>query len=145
MSLTDVTHGKEQLVDPDRLEGNPFIEALRRNLPTQSYRRLLTTVDEAIENSIKDHGQLTWTKAGALFGHHSMEPKYRIDHLWDKVIGIVGEGKECLKTVGALLRWRMARREEDWLVFRRETDDIDEDTGDVIRISEYWIRTETSE
>jgi len=142
MPLHDVTHGSEYLVAPGTLSVNPFIEALRRKLPKQSFQRLLTTIDEAIENSIKEHGQLTWTKAGALFGHHSMEPKYRIDHLWDKVIGIVGDGKECLKTVGALLRWRMSIREEDWLVYRRETDGEDEDTGDTIRISEYWIRTE---
>jgi hypothetical protein len=142
MSLHDVTYGGEQLVDPDRVQSNVFIQALVRRLPQRSFQRLVTTVDEAIEGSVKEHGQLTWTKAGALFGHHSMEPKYRIDHLWEKVISIVGDGKECLKTVGALLCWRMALRDEDWLMYRRETEDEDEDTGKPIRISEYWIRTE---
>jgi hypothetical protein len=145
MPLHDVTHGNEYLVAPGTMDANPFIEALRRKLPPASFQRLLKTVDEAIENSIQGHGQLTWTKAGALFGHHSMEPKHRVDHLWEKVIAIVGEGKECLKTVGALLRWRMSIREEDWLVYRRETEGEDEDTGEVIRISEYWIRTDAKE
>lgn len=145
MPLHDVTHGKECLVDPDRLETNPFIEALKRKLPKQTFCRLLTTVDEAIEHSIQGEEKLTWTKAGALFGHHSLEPKYRVEHLWEKIKSIVGDGKECLKTVGALLRWRMALREEDWLVYRRDIEEWDEDTGDEIRISEYWIRNDTCE
>lgn len=140
MPLHDVTWGSEQLVVPDDLEFNDFIAALRRRLHPKTFKRLIDTVDEAIENSVKSHGQLTWTKAGALFGHHSMEPQYRVGHLWDNVIGVVGNGKECLKTVGALLRWRMALRDEEWLVFRRDTEGFDEDTGDTIRISEYWIR-----
>jgi hypothetical protein len=143
MPLYDVTYGEPRLIKPEDVEKIDFLQALKRKLHPASWLRIIQTVDEGVEATAKDIGsKLIWTKTGALFGNHSNRPKKDVDHLWEKVISIVGDGKECLKSVGALLLWRVALRpEEYWLVYRQETSRIDPDTNKIISVAEYWINT----
>jgi hypothetical protein len=136
--LTDVTN-KPSKVKPSDAESYDVIQAVKRKIPSQSWDRIVETVDEAIESSIQDSGKLTWTKTGVLFGHGSLQPKRHVDHLWDNVIKAVGDDKNCLMAVGGLLRWRISVRKETWLVYRRETGDVDPISGKNITVSEYWI------
>lgn len=142
MTLFNVTGGKNNayVINPSSVEESQYIEALKKKLHPAKYSRIVKTAEEAVD-SIVTHGRgkLIWTKAGALFGHGSMQPKKRVDHLWDGVVEAVGDGKECLIAVGCLLRWVIAQRPETWLLWVEETDDIDPDTGNKIKVSQYWI------
>lgn len=139
MSLTDVTYDENYEMDPEDLKNCIWIQLLRQRLRPNSFKRLVKTTDEAIETTISPDGKLTWTKTGVLFGYSSLQPKKHIDLAWDRVKQAVGDGKECLLTMGSLVRWRIAVREEPWLLYCRETDSFDPDTGKKIHISEYWI------
>lgn len=140
MPLYDVTGRQDQLVDPSACEDYIAIQALQRKLPAVTYKRVIKTIAEAVD-SVRPSSisRLVWTRAAALFGHGSLQPKAHIDHLWNAVISAVGDDKECLQAVGALLRMEIAKRPETWLVYRRETGEVDPVTGKDITISEYWI------
>ena len=139
MPLYDVTH-EDTLVDPKIAEEYEHIQALRRKLHPATYDRVWKTVREAVD-SVRPSSlsKLVWTKMAALFGELSGRPKRDVDHLWDAVVSAVGDDKECLIAVGALLRAVIAERAEIWLVYRRETGDVDPFTGKKITVSEYWI------
>jgi len=141
MPLLDITHGPK-FVDSKKIEKMECVQVLYnpKKMHSATLERIIKTVDEAIESTVKDVGsRLIWTKAGALFGHKSSRPKKDVDHLWDKIVKAVGDGKECLWSVGALLMWRISQRNEKWVVLKQDTDGIDPDTGKVITVAEYWI------
>lgn len=142
MPLYDITHDINGILVTEKMaDVSGYIKALRLKLPATSFDRVVKTVDEAIGHLVQSgDNKLIWTKMGAMFGHKSMQPKARVDHLWEKVIQSVGDGTNCLKTVGTLLRWRLSARDENWLLYRRETGDIDVSTGKNIYVSEYWIK-----
>lgn len=143
MPLYDVTHAKAVLVKVKDAEAYEVILAVKRRVPSVTWARIVKTVDEAIDSCEPSAvNKLVWTKMGALFGNAHMQPGARVDHLWEKVIGAVGDDKNCLKAVGGLLRWRISVREETWLVYRRDTDECDPVTGKVITVSEYWVNDE---
>lgn len=146
MALFDVTYGEPKQLDPDYLSNEKHIKALGNKLHTRRFQRVIQTIDEGIESVVQygeriDTSNLSWTKAGALFGHKSVQPKRNIDHLWNSIASVMGFTEDALKTLGSLLRWRIAEREtENWMLYRRETDLIDNDTGKPILVSEYWIK-----
>jgi len=140
MPLYDVTY-KPRAVNPEKLEDSEVIATLRRKLHPTTFKRIIKTVDEAVDSIDPSAStRLIWTKAGALFGRNSERPKKHVEHLWDNVIKSVGDNRMCLIGVGSLLRWRISLREETWLVYKRETEIIDEITGRVVPVSEYWIK-----
>jgi hypothetical protein len=101
--------------------------------------RVLKTAEEAVDSVVQSGGKLKWTKAGALFGRQSLQPKKHVDHLWQTVTDIHGESKETLITVGCLLKLTIARRPETWLSWVETTEDIDPDTGKKIKVTSYWV------
>ena len=139
MPLIDVTF-IDKLVDISYEESTEFIKTLQVKLPAVTFNKIIRIIDEAID-SVKPTKttQLTWTKTGALFGHKSERPLRDVNYVWEKVISAVGDGKNCLRTMGNLMRWRTALRPEIWLVFRQDMGGIDLDTGKTIRVSNYWI------
>jgi hypothetical protein len=139
MPLYDVTW-KPKLVDPRTIEECEIIAKLRKRLHPRTFERCVKTVSEGVA-SVKPSAisKLVWTKSAALFGHGSVLPHSLVEHLWESVESVVGPDKPALITVGTLLRWQIAQRVETWLVFRRDSDEIDLQTGDLITISEYWI------
>jgi len=141
MALYEVTFGNGRLVDTDDIGDSVYMEALQRKLHPTTYRRLVKTAEDAVENLVQSSfGKLTWTKAGALFGHSSLEPKKHVDHLWEAVISAVGDDKNCLKTVGTLLLWTISKRKEKhWLLYREDTGEVDDVTGKPITVCTYWI------
>ncbi len=142
MALFNVNGGHKNayLIDPVDVEDSEYIAACKRNLNTRRFERVVKTVDEAIDFVVTNNlGKLIWTKAGASFGRRSKNPTDRINHLWDAVTEAVGDGKECLITIGCFLRWRIALRPETWLLWVEETDDLDPDTGAKIKVSQYWV------
>ena len=138
MPLYDVSYADYEVVPTD-LEGTELFVSLRDRMHPVTWDRVVKTVEEAVANAAKDRSKLVWTKAGALFGYGSPEPAKYVNHMWDNIIAIMGDGKLCLMSVGTLLRWVIAKRDETWLAFSSETEDLDEDTGKQIRISQYWI------
>ncbi|MBD3404686.1 MAG: hypothetical protein GF411_00965 [Candidatus Lokiarchaeota archaeon] len=145
MPLLDVTYGDPCLVEPDYVENLKLIQALKIKMNGRRFNRIIKTIDEAVDSIVKHpNGKITtdglsWAKTGSLFGHQSMQPKKRVDHLWSSVARITGYTKELLMAVGSLLRWRIALRDEMWLLYRRDTDLTDPDTNKVVTVSEYWI------
>lgn len=139
MPLYDVTN-REVEVSSDDASSYEVIEALRRHLPKSTFDRLVKTVDEMIDQlRPSEKSKFVWTRMAAILGRGSLGPKKHIDHLWDKVISVVGEDRLSLMAVGGLLRWRISLRQEMWLVYRRDSDEQDKETGKLITVSEYWI------
>lgn len=141
MPLYDVTYGYRDaaLLEPKQMEQSMYVHALRRKLVPATFTRVIQTVEEAIADTVQNKRTLVWASAGSLFGYQSGQPLKHVNHLWEKIIQCVGDGKNCLLTVGTLLRWQIALRSEMWLLDRQETDDVDPDTGKLITISNYWI------
>jgi len=140
MPLYDVTKKPDRLITPSDIECSSYLSVLRREIHSATYNRIVKTGEEAVEKLVKSNfGKLVWTKTGALFGHDSLEPKKHVDHLWRTVANVMGEDKHCLLTVGTLLMWTIARRNEPWLLWREESNTVDVETGKPIRVSQYWI------
>lgn len=143
MPLFDITNPRVSKVKPLDAESYDVLRSVKRKVRSTTWDKMVRTIDSGIEWSIESgNGRLVWTKSAALFGHNSPLPKRDVDHLWEWIIDSVGDQKECLQAVGGLLRWRTSLRDENWLVFRRDSNDIDPITGKVITVSEYWISKE---
>lgn len=75
-----------------------------------------------------------------------MMPHGDHQHLWEAIYVLFPSStnpvaiKNQRITVGALVKWRVAQRTEDWLVHYRETDKTDIVSGFTIYASEYWIK-----
>ena len=139
MALYDISYQKDRLVDPNNTENMEIIRVLKKKVNSISFDRVVKTIAEALEFSIKNSTKLVWVSAGSLFGYSSLRPHKDVDHLWTKIMAAVGDGKECLWGVGALLKWQVALREETWVLYKQERDEIDPETGKPIYVSEYWI------
>lgn len=140
MPLFDVTNSKVSRVNPKDAANYDVIQAVKRKVRVITWEKIIRTVDGGIDWSIDSgEGRLVWSKSASLFGNTSPLPKRDVDHLWEWVIDSVGSDKECLQAVGGLLRWRTSLRDETWLVFRKDSGEIDPVTGKNITISEYWI------
>lgn len=139
MALYDVTF-KDLLIKPETAETSQHINAVKKFYPAVTFDKILRILDEAID-SVKPSAtsKLVWTKTGALFGRNSDRPLRDVDYVWEKVIGAVGDDKNCLIAMGSLFRWRISLREETWLAYRQDSDNVDPDTGRAILISTYWI------
>ena len=139
MALYDVTF-KDMFVDPAKAETSAHIQAVQRFYPAVTFTKILRILDEAID-SVKPSAssKLVWTKTGALFGRSSPRPLRDVEYVWDKVIGAVGDDKNCLIAMGALFRWRISLRPGIWLAYRQDSENVDPSTGRKILISTYWI------
>ena len=139
MALYDVTF-KDTYVDPADAERAEHIQAVKRFYPAVTFNKIIRIVDEAI-HSVKPSAssKLVWTKTGALFGHNSPRPLRDVEYCWEKVIGAVGDDKNCLIAMGAIFRWRISLRPETWLAYRQDSQNVDPSTGRKILISTYWI------
>lgn len=135
--LIDVIQKRK--VDAAKEEQSEIIAMVNRKLHPRTVQRIIQTIDEAIERTVQSCGRFVWTKTGALVGRTSKETTKDINHLWDNVIEIAGEGRLTLIAVGCLIRWRIALRPETWCLYRRESDKRDPLTGNTIFVSEYWI------
>lgn len=140
MPLYDVTHSPFH-VDADDCEDYDVIQCLIRKLSAAEYARVLRIIRSGIRTVKPSKASaLRWTRAAALYGHDSELPF--VQELWDLVISAVGDDKECLQAVGALLRMEIARLPDTWLVYRRDSDEYDPATGKLITISEYWVNND---
>lgn len=141
MPLFDVTF-KDYYVNPKKAESSKHILAVKNHYDysPMTFPKILRIIDEAIE-SVKPSKstKLVWTKTGALFGRSSERPLRDVEYVWEKVIGAVGDDKNCLIAMGALFRWRISLREEKWLAYRQDSEMVDPLTGQHILISTYWI------
>ena len=141
MPLFDVTF-KDYYVNPKKAETSKHIQAVKTvyDSSPKTFPKILRILDEAID-SVKPSktSKLVWTKTGALFGRSSDRPLRDVEYVWEKVIGAVGDDKNCLIAMGALFRWRISLRPEKWLAWRQDSEMIDPTTGNAILISTYWI------
>lgn len=143
MPLTDITNvHRVHVITPKSVEKFDLIKAFKRRAPATTFARVIKTVDEALDALVEQgSAKFVWTKMGALLGHGSNRPKCNVDHLWEKVIEAVGDGKECLMLVGSLLRWRISIRDENWVLVVQQTDEYDYEGDKWITVSTYWIPT----
>jgi hypothetical protein len=143
MAAFDVGLSKDHYVDPEKAHDSEFIQALERVLKPNVFARIVKTIDEALDNlKPSAKSKLVFTRMAALFGHNNIQPKRWEAHLWDNVVHVVGDGKECLLAIGSMLRWRVSVRPETWLVYKQVTEDEDPETGKKISVSHYWIDEE---
>lgn len=120
-----------------------LITVLRRDLHQRTFDKIVRTIDDIINKEAnKPNGKLVWMCTGSLVGHGSRAPHYNIEHLWEHIISVVGDGRLCRMTMGALVQWRIAYRaetmEENWHCIKREKDEYDPETGEQITWYEYW-------
>lgn len=138
MALYDVTH-RDKLVDPEELEATEYIVKEKKTKP-RSFEKVIRTTETALSNSKpSSNSRLIWTKAGIIFGHNSPEPTRDVNHFWDYAVETFGDSKLLYKFMGTLLMWRISLRNDTWLLFREDTDEIDPDTNKKIKICTYWI------
>jgi hypothetical protein len=140
MAAYDVGLSRDHYVDPERAYESDYVQALKRVLNKKTFDRMIKTIDEALDDlKPSATSKLIFTKMAALFGPGSVVPARYVNHLWDNVVSVVGDGKECLLAIGSMLRWRVSVRKEKWLVYKQVTEDLDPDTGKKISVSHYWI------
>ena len=141
MPLYDISHGgKPRLIKHAKIEKNDVFTAIKNRVKKATWDRLLKTVHEAVESILQqDPTKLTWTRAGVLFGYNSNQPLKRVNHLWDSIINVVGDGKMCKLGVGCLLQHNISQRPEKWFMIKRETGEWDKEEDKEITIREYWI------
>jgi hypothetical protein len=140
MSLTEVGIGNESEILAEDLERSLNETYKVGRFDKRTYAKMCRTIDTELDNQQPTaKSKLVWTKAGALIGHSSVAPYCDQTHLWDSASPLFGDGKTLLKFIGTLVMWRIALRKETWLVYREETDKVDEDTGRKIKICTYWI------
>ena len=142
--LVNVSYTRDELIDSTNEEGSDLIRLLKKRVPSVTFNKMVRIVSEGIASvRPSKSSQLVWTKSAVLFGHKSMRPKCEVDYLWDKIIGAVGDDKECLFVLGALVRWQTAVHAEKtrdiWLMYRQETGGVDPITGKTIHENHYWI------
>ena len=147
-ALWDVTYTEPKIVSASSLKEAALFKAFLRNTHGKTVERVFTTIDEIISAKIKEGctktNPLIWMNVASMIGHQAMSttPK-RANHCWDSVIAAVGDGKNCNKLIGVIVRYRIALRPEEndetWLLWRQDTDNVDPDTGRVIQRSCYWI------
>lgn len=139
--LFDVTYGEPKLVTPESIKGSKYYKALERKSNPKTFSKVLGTIETAVEDLVsKGSSKLVWTKTGALLGHRSQAPHRDVNHLWESVEAVMGDGKTLLMTVGVLVLHAIASRNEThWLVYRSDSDIVDRDTGKTIKIANYWI------
>lgn len=130
-----------------KLEAGDHIAKLREGLHSKTFDKICETIDEAIEDVVSKTGsRLVWLNTGSLVGDRANLPHASHQHLWDAVYKLFPGNDDPVAvkhrriTVGALIKWRVARRSEDWLVHYGETNKTDIVTGDLIKVSEYWIK-----
>jgi hypothetical protein len=147
--LIEVTYKPDRLINPDDAANYDQIQAVATKLPVDFVKAVKTVDAGVLWAKTKGGGQFVWTKAAAMFGHTSpfyAQYKSEVDHLWTTVISAVGDGTNCVKCVGGLLRWRIALDPDDsgdiWLLWKKLTDDDDPITGRKISISEYFIKND---
>jgi hypothetical protein len=140
---------------PETRAKHECVAGLRSKLPPKSFEKLERIIDESIDQVVeaKEGGKLglVYTKTGFMLGHQSSAPHADIEYVWNKIsTTLIGkktnvvwtdqESRLVLKTIGALVMYRMSLRDEDWLVNFEETNRMDIVTGTEIKIAEYWIR-----
>lgn len=141
--LYDVTHRPASLVTPAACGESEWVAAFRAKANPLSFQRTCQTYDEGIEAEVVDSQskcRLTWTKTGAIIGFMSARPKRDVDRAWEAVKKIMGDkGRPPVFTQGGLMKWRVSLRPETWLLYRRDTGEVDPIDGKPIRVAEYWI------
>jgi len=144
MGLEEVS-GKR--LHASKLEKGDHIAKLRKGLPTQTFEKLCRTIDDAIEEVVSAKAErLVWLNTGSLVGDRARLPHASHRHLWDAVLKLFPGDSDPVAvkhrriTVGSLIKWRVALRPEDWLVHYQETKKTDIVSGDLISVSEFWIK-----
>lgn len=147
---------KTRGMTPASRENHANVVGLRKKLPARSFEKVARIIDTAIDELVeaKDGGRigLVYTKTGFLLGHQASAPHRDIEYVWDKISStLIGkkpgmpwtalEERLVMKTIGALVMWRMSIRDEDWLCTFTEIERIDVLTGEQIKVAEYWINT----
>jgi len=138
--LYEVTHKPDRIVDPQDLLDSDYLKKALKGMHPASFEKICSTLDNALDRQKPSaSSNLVWTKFGALAGPNSNEPVRDINHLWEKSTILFGDGKTLMKFLGVMLMWRISIRNETWLVYRQETKNVDQDTGKIIHVCNYWI------
>lgn len=139
------TSGKR--LHASKLEVGDHVVKARRDLKSVTFDKLCATIDAAIEDVVANKApNLVWLNAGSLVGDRASLPHAAHQHLWDAMFRLFPGSTDPVAekhrriTVGAIIKWRVARRPEDWLVHYRETERTDVVSGDLIKASEFWIK-----
>jgi hypothetical protein len=143
-------------IPPSTREKHECVVGLRKKLSSspKSFEKILRIIDGCIDQLVEAKTNnavgLVYTKTGFLLGHQSAAPHMDVEYLWAKISGTLinklptvswteHETRMVMRTIGALVMWRMSLRDEDWLVKFTETERVDVVTQDQIKIAEYWI------
>lgn len=145
MGLEEAATGKRLVAS--KIEDSSHVRNAKENLSRRTLEKMCRTIDEAIEDIVaKKAAKLVWLSTGSLVGGRAMLPHGDHQHLWEAICALFPSSTDPVAiknqriTVGALVKWRVARRPEDWLVHYRETGKTDIVSGATIYASEYWIK-----
>jgi len=137
MALIDVTYTRNYDISRDDVEKNELFRAFMRSVTEQEFADMTSSIDHVIDDHVnKSGGRLVWESTGSLIGNDGEVPVTQT--IWDLITRLVGENKESKMIAGMLIRWVIAGRDENWLMYRQEAGVRGEDGKDIYR-SEYWI------
>jgi hypothetical protein len=141
---------KKRTLTPGSRQKHESVTNLKRLLPERSFNKILRIIDQVVDEVVtRNLGKLVYTRTGFLLGHSSAAPHVDIEYIWKKIpetlirkstsdVWTPLESKHVLKTIGALVMWRIALRDEPWLVSFLDSGKFDVVTGNEIRIAQYW-------
>lgn len=140
MPLYDVTW-EPRAIRSSKCARAEALAAFHQKVNGRTFDRAVQTVDEILDEIVAAGagGKLIWAKTASIVGYQSMGPKKLVDHVWNSVEAVLGDGRPCIFAVGQLIKWRVSVRPETWLVFSRDTRKTDPITGEDISAAEYWV------
>lgn len=142
--------------DHMRIESWDVIKKPRKTLNTNSWDKMVRTVDNAIQSiSPSVSSKLIWTKCAALFGTKSQQPLEAVDHLWRMAEKTFGRSEFSLMFVGAFLMWRISfisrpQREggtgDQWFTVQVDhpSGEVDPITNKPLTERHYWVNNNYS-
>lgn len=135
MPLYDISSGCRE-IDPKRCERYESNQKIKKSLHPKDFENVVKIVDDAVDHlRPSEKSKLIWTRMSALFGD---EAKPEVQYLWNSIKSITGEEFSMI-AIGGLLQWRLALRNEIWLLHKQVLDEVDDRTGKNIEVSHYWI------
>lgn len=138
MPLYDFEQGA-RLQNPNELEQNKYIVALKRNLKPEMFKYLVAAIDARLATLTPSKAsQLTWTRLASLLGHGAENVEVA-DNLWQIIESKTGgDAEACNMTMGSLVKWIISQRAETWLCNKNDTGKQNQE-GEEITWTAYWI------
>jgi hypothetical protein len=113
-----------------------------RKMKPDVFKEVCSLFDIAIDSLVGDIGpnqNVVWGKLASIAGHSTQcITEDDADFIWQSMINAIPDDVECMKAMGGFLMWRFSLREENWICYKDETNEVDF-FGNQITVNNYFI------